>query len=117
MRHNEDNLQSVCFKWFYLKFAEYRGLLFHVPNGGLRTAATAATMKRIGVVSGVADLLFLVPRGTYHGLCIEMKSLNGKQTKRQREWQQKVEQQGYKYVVCNSYEKFRETIKDYLCQH
>ena len=35
-------------------------------------AVTGARLKAEGVVAGVSDLLLLVPRGKYHGLCIEM---------------------------------------------
>lgn len=37
-----------------------RGLLLHVPNGGARSPATGARMRRLGVRPGVPDLLLPV---------------------------------------------------------
>lgn len=114
MRHNESTLQVHCVTWFNLAFPEFRGLLFSVPNGGQRNVATARVMKMEGVVAGVADLLFLVPASGFHGLCIEMKYGNGRQSELQKEWQSKVEAYGYKYVVCRTVEDFQREITEYL---
>lgn len=68
----------------------------------------------MGLVAGVSDLILLMPRGTYHGLCIEMKTLIGKQRENQRTWQMLVESQGYKYCLCRSLAQFQEIITEYL---
>ncbi len=73
-----------------------------------------AIRKSLGVVAGVADLLFLVSRGGYHGLCIEMKDERGTQKPAQKEWQAIIEAQGFKYVICRSLEQFKITITEYL---
>jgi hypothetical protein len=65
-------------------------------------------------VAGVSDLLLLVPAGGYHGLCIEMKTAKGRQQPTQKEWQQEVEAQGYRYEVCRSVEQFMDIVRDYL---
>lgn len=114
MRHNESTLQIHCVTWFNLAFTEFKGLLFSVPNGGQRNVATARVMKMEGVVAGVSDLILFVPASGYHALCIEMKTEKGKQSELQKEWQTKVEAQGYKYVVCRSVEEFQKSVTDYL---
>jgi hypothetical protein len=38
-------------------------IVFHVPNGGLRTKAEAARLKWIGVLAGVLDLVLVLPDG------------------------------------------------------
>ena len=48
-------------------------LIFAIPNGGQRNAATGARLKAEGVVPGVPDLF--IPAW---GLFIEMKTLTGK---------------------------------------
>ena len=63
---------------------------------------------------GVPDLCLPVPRKNYHGLYIEMKYGNGRTSKEQREWINKLNEQGYKAVVCNGFEKAKETIEKYL---
>lgn len=113
----EGKIQAECFAWFWNKYPHYRKLLFHVPNENDRADSNiiqGAIRKSLGVVAGVADLLFLVARGDYHGLCIEMKDEKGRQKPSQKEWQEKVEQQGYKYVVCRSLESFKTEMEDYL---
>lgn len=113
-KHIEDDIQADCVDWFNASFSELRGLLFHVPNGGKRSKITAANMKRIGVVAGVADLLLLIPSSGFNGFCIEMKAPKGKQSDLQKEWQGKVERQGYKYILCYSLEQFKKEICNYL---
>ena len=114
MRHNESNIQIACVRWFRMQHPKLARLLFAVPNGGARNAVTGAILKAEGVVPGVADLLLLVPRHGYHGLAIEMKTRTGRQSDSQREWQQEVEAQGYRYVVCHSFDDFRNEVEAYI---
>lgn len=114
MRNEESQIQRACVQWFNLYYPEYRGLLYSVPNGGHRNIITARIMKAEGVVSGVSDLNLDIPRGGFHGLRIEMKTPKGRQSENQREWQRKVEEQGYRYIVCHSTKEFIEQIKAYL---
>lgn len=124
MNQDEHKLQCACVQWFNLQHRDLRGLLFAVPNGGARSKATAGKLKAEGVVPGVADLILLVPRlygghdekGWYstHGLCIEMKTANGRQSPEQKAWQAIVEAQGYRYAVCRSFDDFTRTVNEYL---
>lgn len=118
-RHSspEGKIQAECFAWFWNSFPQYRRLLFHVPNENDRSDSNmiqGAIRKSLGVVSGVADLLFLVARGEYHGLCIEMKDEKGQQSQSQKEWQKLAEAQGYKYVLCRSLGQFKRIMTEYL---
>ena len=118
-RHSspEGKIQAECFAWFWNSYPKYRRLLFHVPNENDRADSNiiqGAIRKSLGVVAGVADLLFLVARGGYHGLCIEMKDDHGTQKPAQKEWQGLVEEQGYRYVVCRNLESFKITMEEYL---
>ena len=114
MRHEESRIQQACVKWFRLQYPRFKLNLFAVPNGGLRGKFEAAIMKMEGVTAGVADLLFLFPSKGYHGLCIEMKTAKGKQQATQKEWQKTIEQCGYKYVICRSFDDFKTEISAYL---
>jgi hypothetical protein len=38
-------------------------VIFHVPNGGLRTKSEAARLKWVGTLAGVLDLVLVLPRG------------------------------------------------------
>lgn len=113
-RHEESTIQIACVQWFNITHPDLRGLLFSVPNGGQRNARTAQIMKAEGVVAGVADLILFVARQGFHALCIEMKTDKGKQSDKQKEWQEKAEGQGYKYVICRSLDDFRTVVDGYL---
>ena len=118
IRHsNEGRIQAECFAWFWNTFPQYRKLLFHVPNENDRADSNpiqGAIRKSLGVVSGVADFVCLIPRGRHGALLIEMKDEKGEQKPAQKEWQAIVEAQGYRYEVCRSLEQFKSIISDYL---
>lgn len=114
MRHVESNTQIACVRWFRYQYPKLRKLLFAVPNGGARDRVTGAILKAEGVVAGVADLLLLVPSGPYHGLCIEMKTKEGRQSDSQKEWEQAVTAQGYAYSLVRTFADFKGTIETYL---
>lgn len=115
MNHDESTLQCQCVKWFRLRFPDLAPLLFAVPNGGARNKVTGAILKGEGVVAGVADLILLVPDGVeFHGMCIEMKTPAGRQSKAQRDWQYAVANKGYRYEVVRSFAGFVSLVEGYL---
>jgi hypothetical protein len=115
MRQEEHRIQCAIVKWFYYAYPAYRGgCLFAVPNGGHRNIQTARSLKAEGVTSGVSDLLLLVPKREYHGLCIEVKTPVGRQSENQKSWQRAIEAQGYKYSIVRSLDEFVELVRWYL---
>jgi len=108
--------QEALFKW-----AEFNGriipelsLLFHIPNGGKRDIITASRLKAQGVKRGVPDLFLPIPRGTHHGLFIEMKRIGATTTTEQEEWLVTLQSVDYKAVVCEGWVAAADTIKRYL---
>lgn len=114
MLHEESRLQIQCVRWFRLQFHHLAANLIAIPNGGARRKSEAAIMKAEGVTAGAADLALFFPRGQYHGLFIEMKTPVGRQTEKQKEWQDAVETAGYKYVIARSIDQFIKIVNDYL---
>ena len=113
----EGRIQAECYQYFWNNYPQYRGLYFAVPNENSRSdsnAITGAQRKAMGVYHGVSDTLMLIPRGGYHGLAIEYKDINGKQSVHQIAWQALVESQGYKYCLCRSLAQFKEIVEGYL---
>jgi hypothetical protein len=111
----EHRIQCSCVRWFNLKHRKLKGRLFAVPNGGKRDALTGAKLKAEGVVAGVADLILLVPNRFYGALLVEMKTLTGRQSESQKDWEQIITSEGdYKYVVCHSLDDFIREVDDYL---
>lgn len=113
---SEREEQEILIRWARLAAQKDPRLarLFHVPNGGWRHPATAARMKRAGVMPGVPDLLMPVPSREYVGMAIEMKSRDGKVSPDQRDWLNYLESVGWCVVVCYSFKEAREEICKYL---
>lgn len=110
----EHRIQCACVNWFRLQYPTHATALFAVPNGGRRDRVSGAKLKAEGVLPGVSDLILLVARRGCYGLLIEMKTERGKQSPAQKEWARDMAARGYLYVVCHSFDEFREAIDDYL---
>ncbi len=116
MRHEEDNLQMACVRWFGLQFPGVAKLLHHSPNGGRRNAREAARFKAMGTRAGFPDLILLLPSadGLFRFLAIELKTKAGRQSEHQKDYERLITEHGGKYVVVRSVEEFIEVINEYL---
>lgn len=118
----EAKIQADCFYWLNNTHPKTRGLYFCVPNENSRSVyenkkqqlISGAKRRSMGVFAGVSDSVLLIPRGRYHGACVEFKIKTGRQSEAQIRWQQLVEMQGYYYVVVRSLDEFKEFIDWYL---
>jgi hypothetical protein len=71
---NEQQFQSSLMEYIDRKYAAVAVLAFHVPLELLRRDEySAGLFHRLGARGGVADLIWLLPRGVYHGLVLELK--------------------------------------------
>lgn len=116
-RHSqpEGRIQASCVAWLWNEHPETRGLYIHIPNEGNRNNAMDGAMRKaLGLVAGAPDTFLFMPRGGYHGLAIEFKTDMGVQSHEQKDFQARLELQGYKYCLCRSLEQFQIIIKDYL---
>lgn len=111
LEQSEDALQQKCIFWFHNDYSNLRGLLFSVPNGGARTSKEGKRMKLTGVVPGVSDLILLYKTQTY---LIELKIKRGNQSSVQKNWQEKVECQGFNYFIITSLTEFRRLINQLI---
>lgn len=114
MKHEEENLQIQCVRWFSLQFPKLALLLHHSPNGGRRTTIEAARFKQMGTRKGFPDLVLLFPNARYHALFIEMKSKKGVQRDSQKAMQSALEQMGYKYEIVRDLTGFMDCIRRYV---
>ena len=113
----EDDEQKALFQWANMAACKLPELsaLFAIPNGGYRLKSTAAKLKATGVKAGVPDIFLAVARGGYHGLFVEMKRQDrGTVSKAQKEWIERLTEQGYLAIVCHGWVKAREAIVMYL---
>lgn len=89
--------------------------LHAIPNGGLRSKATAGKMKAEGVKSGVFDVFWPLVRFGFPGLYIEMKQpgkINNTSTE-QRRFAAHCEEQGYAMYVCDNWRDAADTVQLY----
>ena len=114
MRHLESQLQSACVTWFRLQYPQYASHLFAIGNGVPNNARQGAIRKREGAVSGVADLMLMLPMGSFGGLFIEMKAPEGKLSKEQKAFQSRALDAGYVYCICKAFDQFQAVIRAYL---
>ena len=112
----ESEEQEALFQWAEAMAGKYPclRLMYHVPNGGHRSAAVAGKLKAEGVKAGVPDICLPSARGGYHGLYIELKAGKNTATKEQKEWLSALSEEGYKAVVCRGWVRASEEIKNYL---
>lgn len=113
-KDEEHKMQCSMVKWFRLKYPSMRHNLFSVPNGGRRDVVTGAKLKAEGVLPGVSDLILLKRNKSYGALLIETKTKKGIQQKSQKEWEMKITEDGYKYVVVRSLDEFIKVVTEYL---
>ena len=111
---SERQIQIQCVSWFRQRYPEASGVFFSVPNGGIRNAWTAKNLRDEGALSGVADLILLIPKKGYASLCIEMKKPGGRVSESQKAFKKTAEGFKNKYVVCYSVDEFKAAIEDYL---
>lgn len=113
-RDLEHKLQAACVRWYRLQYPKMKHNLFAVPNGSKRDVIIGAKLKEEGVLAGVADLILLKSNRFYGALLIEMKTPEGRQSDTQKEWQQKITNDGFKYVIVRSLEDFQREVKQFL---
>ena len=107
----EQNIQQEIVIWFTnnfcLKHHNPRCVIFAVPNGGSRSVVEAMNLKKTGVLSGVADLIVLMPLKM---LFIEVKTDTGKQSPNQIDFKQRVEALGFQYFIVRSLAEFQKIV-------
>jgi hypothetical protein len=80
-------------------------IFWHTPNGEARDKRTAAKLKAMGVLPGVADLQFMwreASDGHLRALFLELKRKGGKQTETQDDFERAVSSTGAHYRCVDS---------------
>jgi hypothetical protein len=115
---SESHEQRTLVAWWQAVRRQWPGaVLFAIPNGGARSAVTGARLRAEGVVAGIPDLFLAAPRGSSHGLFIEMKRTHGGRVDRAQEAAMALlESQGYECAVCRGFEAARGRIEAYMAK-
>lgn len=129
---SESSIQQSAFLWlnnnYGLKHHSPRLKMFSVSNESIllmasilksyrvpesivnkATALSIDKMKAMGMVNGVSDTIVVLPNKT---LFCEFKVQDGRQSDKQKEFQQIVTDLGQEYHVVRSLEQFKEIINE-----
>ena len=113
-KQSEHDLQSNCIEWFRMQYPKLSLNLFAVPNARKCDYKTANYLKKEGVTSGVADCFLAVPSGEFHGVFIEFKVGNNKQSSAQLDFELAMRNINYGYWLVYDFDKFVKSINIYL---
>lgn len=122
---SEHEEQVLLFQWAKMNEDHVPELwyLYAVPNGAKlpyrgkgkrRYSPEAQRLKAEGLKPGVPDVALPVPRGSYHGMYIEMKFDKNKTTKHQDEWLFGLQSMGYYVCVPYGFVEAKNEIIKYL---
>lgn len=98
-------------------------LLYAIPNGGKRSAATAARLKATGVKKGFPDIGLPVARRYVNGLYIELKRIKTTEKRKgtvaadQNKWHDMLREQGYMVNICYGWQHAFITVRWYLAEN
>jgi hypothetical protein len=110
--------QKALVSWFKLQYPKL--MLIAIPNGSHLAgdakirAIKMHKMKAEGLTVGAPDLMLVKASKDYHGLFIEMKWAQNKQSDAQKDMQQYCLMRNYQYKVCYSWEVAKFEIEEYL---
>lgn len=113
--HDEQSLfvSYVC--------AAYPSVLFHsIPNGAnlagnqRQRGMQMNYLKAEGLRPGCPDLFMAVARGNWHGCYIEMKTLDGELSDKQKAFIALAEAAGYFTIVAYGFEQAKELFDVYM---
>lgn len=113
----EEAEQIALFDWARYAAAQIPELKALVSSqAGVRLSIGAAVKaKRAGMRIGYPDIFLPVPRGTLHGLYIELKRASGgKLSPDQEAWRDFLQANGYAWACCKGFEEARKVIVGYL---
>ena len=111
---SEDQLQAKCYQWFHNTYPQYRGMLFHVPNGASRNIIEASKLKAMGVVPGIPDMILCINSKTTF---FELKAENGRLSPAQIEIHKMLRLEGFDVHTVFSYDEFVRTIESLISFH
>ena len=98
------------------KYLDSKGILYCGSMGGQyqKYHSQRIKMKKSGYKSGFPDLFIYEPRGKYNGLAIELKTLKGRATEKQKDWIKKLNDRGYLASICKGWDEAIKLIDIYF---
>lgn len=104
--NEEQNLQMQMVTFIEWKYKEL--FVFAVRNEGKRSRWEQSIIKKMGLKSGVSDLVVF---GKSKVLFLEVKTEKGKMSNEQKEFEKICQDKGMIYQVCRDLDCLSQTIK------
>lgn len=107
----ESKIQQEIVMWFrneYSRNLSPKPLIFSIPNER-SNVKEQSRMIATGLLSGVSDLIVLLPNKT---LFVEVKDEKGTQKPKQKEFEQNATSLGFKYYLVRDLETFKNIIHE-----
>lgn len=102
----EIQIQKQCYIWFHNTFPADRGLLCY-NLGNSKNAIDGNKNKALGLQAGRSDLVYYC-KGKAN--MIEIKDESGRQSEKQKEWENLIKLNGFTYSIVRSLEEFQTLI-------
>lgn len=106
----EERIQYNIISWFRntycLNFHSPQFCIFSVPNDG-KDLAEQMRKKSTGMMSGVSDLIILMPSRC---IFIEIKTDTGVQSENQKQFEKQVKALGFEYYLIRSLEQLKSQL-------
>lgn len=113
----EDADQMNCTSWIEYQYPQYSRLYWHTVNESNMPVQGRVKAAKKGLKPGVSDIMFMVKRGKYSGLVVELKRKDRTKSKisdDQDEFLFEMSEQGFYCAVCYGFEQFQKCVKEYL---
>jgi hypothetical protein len=106
----ENKIQQEIYLWFKLNYClpkhENRCMIFSVPNDS-SNAVEQQRKVNTGLLAGVSDLIVYIGTDTLH---IEVKTSTGRQSDKQKDFENRVNLLGRKYFIVRSLDEFKKIV-------
>jgi hypothetical protein len=106
-KQTEDYLQNQCWIWFTNNHRD-KGIFVSIPND--ESNVVQSKRKTLtGRRKGAADVVLILNRGRV--IWVEFKTLTGRQSEFQKQFETRVTSLGHKYIIIRSLKEFQEFCK------
>jgi hypothetical protein len=96
-KRKEIDLQRDVVQWIY---AQYPKTLMTIAPNIRKTLIQGVMLKRMGLRPGTPDLMIFEPRGSYHGLFVELKMPGNYPSDEQKSFKAELEARFYASAIC-----------------
>jgi hypothetical protein len=110
MRHEESMIQKIVTTHIRNYFPT---VIFTCAPATAKSARQGRENKLMGYLKGWPDLFFALPKKGYNGLFIELKTDRGSVQPEQRDLMQRLNDIGYKAIICRSAEEAISAFENY----